>query len=610
MSTSAVLQRRLWRDRAFRGALAVAAVSSAAALLAVVAFLLAGALPLLDWRGPGLKQLGTRSLDARPRHLSVGRPTASTPLLDLLLARPGVPQCAEVGGRMGCYRSTVARPDLAANGTGAQIEFTLQRCAGCTIAAQDRAVAEVRPGQVAVLLSDKRSLLLADSAASLSLLRPHRDQLGQLQLQVEPSWTLPGAALIALHRIGDADRLLAIDADGALSLIDASQRRWHDLAELQVDTRNDALFAAEEQIFHWRQGELRHYRLSRLDTPPLLDLWQPLQVAGQSKPAALWQPHSDDGAGTPRLNLWPLLLGSLKAALLGLLFGAPLAVAAAMHSVQYRSGLWRDGIKSSFELMEAVPTVILGLIAGLWVAPWLDQHLGAALGAVLGWLLLMVLPGGDRHSELSDRNRAAHSLVRCALGLMLGGWLGSTLESQLPGGRLTAWMHSTWGWSYEPYNAVVVGLLVGLAIAPMIYSLSEEALRRAPAGLQEAALALGASRRDTLFGLLLPTALPGIIAACLLGFGRALGETLIVLLASNNAPIADLNPLSGLRSITTTLVLEAPTAVPGSVHYRVLLLATLLLMATTIGLNLLANRWRARMARRPPRLRLHVGRKQ
>lgn len=612
-TATGMLEQRLRRDRYFGWALAVAAIASAAALLAVVGFLLAGALPLLDWRGPAVERVAQWPMPTQPDQLLLSESLAPRSIgisavladgaLRALQSRPldELELCATLGGRRSCYWPNTEAGTI-------ELGMTSSACTDCEPSVANRASVSLPAWQTMVLLSDQRSLLVADAAGHLLLLQPFRDALGQLNLETVVRWDSIGAAVVALQRIGAADLLLALDAEGAVSLIDPSQQRWKKLDVGPLQLADDRIYLSDDRLLLWQSGQLSAYQFLRLDTPPLIDLWQPLRSPGQADARALWQPHSDDGAGTPRLNLLPLVLGSLKAALLGLLFGAPLAIAAAMHTVQYRSGLWRDGFKSSFELMEAVPTVILGLIAGLWVAPWLDQHLGMALGAAGGWLAVFLWPTADPRKEQNDRNRAVQTVLRCAFGLTAGGVLGAIAESQLPGGRLTTWMDLRLGWSYEPYNAVVVGLLVGLAIAPMIYSLAEEALRRAPAGLQEAALALGANRRDTLFGLLLPAALPGIIVATLMGFGRALGETLIVLLASNNAPIADLNPLSGLRSITATLVLEAPTAIPGSVHYRVLLLATLLLMATTIGLNLLATRWRARMARKPVTVRVGKGR--
>ena len=580
------LRRRLARDRYFGWALAGAAVTSAAALLVVVGFLFVGALPLLDLRGPALTRVDP------PVREPEDSPSTLRSALD---ASQPFPLCAASGALQGCFAQR-----------GAQLEFTLQRidCGDCQPDPRDRAQLPLDPWRAVALLRDQRSLLIAGTDGSLRWIKPYRDAQGQLTLDGSSQWALSERPVVALQPMGTAGLVLAIDEQGGLVLLDPSQQRSYSLPEPQIDLAHDRLRLDGSALLLEREGELQHYRFVRLDAPSLIALWRPLQVSGREGAESLWQPHSDDGDGTPRLNLIPLLLGSLKAALLGLLFGAPLAIGAAMHSVQYRSGVWQAGLKSSFEMMEAVPTVILGLVAGLWVAPWLDQNLGLALGAALGWLSVFALPGSDAHIEQGDRRRGSQSLLHCAGGLLIGGLIGSGLEQRLPGGRLTVWIEQTLGWHYEPYNGLVVGLLVGLAIAPMIYSLSEEALRRVPAGLQEAALALGGNRRDILFGLLLPAALPGIIAAVLLGFGRALGETLIVLLASNNAPIADLNPLSGLRSVTATLVLEAPTSVPGSVHYQVLLLATLLIMATTIGLNLLANRWRKRQTRRPPRLRM------
>ncbi|MBX3249938.1 MAG: phosphate ABC transporter permease subunit PstC [Myxococcales bacterium] len=134
-------------------------------------------------------------------------------------------------------------------------------------------------------------------------------------------------------------------------------------------------------------------------------------------------------------------------------------------------------------------------------------------------------------------------------------------------------------------NATVAALGLAFAVVPVVVTISEDALRAVPRDLVEASLALGARRWQTTLGVTLPAALPGIAAAIVLGFGRAVGETMIVLMASGNAPVLDASPLSSARTVTATIAAELGEVTPGDDHWRVLFLLGGLLFVVTVGLN-------------------------
>lgn len=146
-------------------------------------------------------------------------------------------------------------------------------------------------------------------------------------------------------------------------------------------------------------------------------------------------------------------------------------------------------------------------------------------------------------------------------------------------------------------NSIVAGIGLAFAIAPIVFTVSEDALRAVPQGLRVAADALGASRTQTVLRVVLPAAVPGIGAALVLGFGRAIGETMVVLLASGNAAL--LSPELGVsaRTITATIAQELGETVVGSAHYHVLFALGVMLFLVTLGLNLLGQ-WAIARARR------------
>jgi len=152
--------------------------------------------------------------------------------------------------------------------------------------------------------------------------------------------------------------------------------------------------------------------------------------------------------------------------------------------------------------------------------------------------------------------------------------------------------------TYVQRNSLVVGLAMGFAVVPIIYTIAEDALSAVPDHLRAASLGAGATPWQTAIRIVLPTALSGIFSALMIGLGRAVGETMIVLMAAGNTPILDLNVFNGFRTLAANIAFELPEAARNSSHYRMLFLAALLLFAMTLVLNTAAELVRQRFRKR------------
>lgn len=147
-------------------------------------------------------------------------------------------------------------------------------------------------------------------------------------------------------------------------------------------------------------------------------------------------------------------------------------------------------------------------------------------------------------------------------------------------------------------NALNAGIALSLAVIPTIFTVSEDALRAVPKSFREASLALGASRWQTAWFVTLPAAAAGISAACLLGLARAVGETMIVLMASGNAAMATSSVFDSVRTLSATIAAEMAEVVVGSPHYSTLFFLGGLLFVTTFIINVIAGLFVDRLRRR------------
>lgn len=162
---------------------------------------------------------------------------------------------------------------------------------------------------------------------------------------------------------------------------------------------------------------------------------------------------------------------------------------------------------------------------------------------------------------------------------------------------LASFLQDTFGLSSR-LNAIVAGLGLALAIVPVIFTVAEDALTAVPRSYREASLALGATPWETAWKVVLPAAAPGILAACVLGFGRAIGETMIVLMASGNAAIVSPSLTDSVRSMSATIAAEMGEVVVGSPHYSLLFFIGVELFLFTFVLNMLANVWTKKVLQR------------
>jgi phosphate transport system permease protein len=286
------------------------------------------------------------------------------------------------------------------------------------------------------------------------------------------------------------------------------------------------------------------------------------------------------------VRLGTLLAGTVKAAVCALLVALPLGFGAAIFTAQFAAPKFRSWFKPCLELLEAIPTVVLGLIAVATLSPWLKTNVATLL------VLIVAVP-----SLLFAAGMAFGAASRRRTG-WLALWLLPALLAVVAVIIATVGpLQTDWIVPASPWNAVLVGLALGLAAVPLVFSIAEDALMLIPATHVQAALALGATRWQALSSIVLPAARAGLIAAAVLGASRCLGETMIVLMASGNTPLAGPNPLEGLRTFSAELVLGLPEAVPPSGAYRALLLAALVLFALTFVLTLFAAHARTRLRR-------------
>jgi phosphate transport system permease protein len=176
--------------------------------------------------------------------------------------------------------------------------------------------------------------------------------------------------------------------------------------------------------------------------------------------------------------------------------------------------------------------------------------------------------------------------------------LGGVVEGLLLSGDYRGWLLRALGLTYDQRNSLVVGIAMGFAIIPIIFTIAEDSLSNIPQHLVAGSLALGATRWQTALRVVLPTASPGIFSAIMIGFGRAVGETMIVLMATGNTPVMNWSIFSGFRTLSANIAVELPEAPMGGTLFRVLFLAALLLFVMTFAVNTVAELVRLHLRRK------------
>jgi phosphate transport system permease protein len=236
------------------------------------------------------------------------------------------------------------------------------------------------------------------------------------------------------------------------------------------------------------------------------------------------------------------------------------------------------------------------------LAPTLEENLSGF------FMMFMLLPVGVMVFAYAWYNLPARMLEKIPEGweaailipvILLTGWfafaISVPLETALFGETLREWFKNEWGIGYDQRNSLVVGIAMGFAVIPTIFSIAEDAIFSVPKHLTVGSLALGATTWQTMTRVVLLTASPGIFSAVMIGLGRAVGETMIVLMATGNTPVMDISVFQGLRTLAANIAVEMPESQVDSSHYRVLFLAALVLFLFTFVFNTLAEIIRQRL---------------
>jgi len=317
---------------------------------------------------------------------------------------------------------------------------------------------------------------------------------------------------------------------------------------------------------------------------------------GYAEPEYVWQSTGGTDDFEAKFSLTPLIYGTLKGTFYALLLAIPVALLAALHVSEFMHPDLKAYIKPVVEVMAALPSVVLGFLAGLWLAPIIERVVPGLflmpwvqavfiLGALLLWRPLGV--------ALRARFRMGSEVMLLMPVVIVAGWvsflLGGVMESALLGGNYRGWLLSALGLTYDQRNSLVVGVAMGFAVIPIIFTIAEDSLANVPQHLRAGSLALGATRWQTALRIVLPTASPGIFSAVMIGFGRAVGETMIVLMATGNTPIMDWSIFNGFRALSANIAVELPEAPEQGTLFRVLFLAAFLLFCLTFVINTLAE---------------------
>lgn len=466
-------------------------------------------------------------------------------------------------------------------------------------------VAEGAKITVSTFLNGDSSLLIGDSTGLVSQWTMVRDELKRPAMQKLRSFKVSEKAIAAINPEPRRKGFAAIDADGMMGVYHTTSER--ELLKEQVtkalptaaalSPRANWLLveASDNNIYVWTIDN-KHPEVS------IKSLWQEVWYEGYPKPDYIWQSSASNSDFEPKYSLTPLVFGTLKAAFYAMLIAVPLSLMGAIYSAYFMTPMMRLYVKPTIELMGALPTVILGFLAGLWLAPALEEHLAGF------FLMFMLLPVGVIAFAFAWHNLPKRILEQIPEGwegailipvILLTGWfafaISVPLETALLGEPLRDWFKNEWGIGYDQRNSLVVGIAMGFAVIPTIFSIAEDAIFSVPKHLTVGSLALGATTWQTMMRVVLLTASPGIFSAVMIGLGRAVGETMIVLMATGNTPVMDMSVFQGLRTLAANIAVEMPESQVDSSHYRVLFLAALVLFIFTFVFNTLAEIIRQRL---------------
>ena len=347
-----------------------------------------------------------------------------------------------------------------------------------------------------------------------------------------------------------------------------------------------------------------------IDDPHPDSGWKALfgKVWYEGAPGPKWEWQSTGGSDDfePKYSLVPLIFGTLKGTLYAMLFAVPIALLAALYTSQFLDPRFRSAVKPTMEIMASLPSVVLGFLAAIYIAPLIERQVPSLLLVAAGVPVVAAFSGFLwSHLPIQIRKFIHPGWEWIVfLPLLLASatilwWLGPAFEAiafvvtDPATGQKTADFRAWWpaitGTGYDQRNSLVVGFMMGFAVIPIIFTITEDALSNVPKPLITASMACGASRWQTALRVVMPTASAGIFSALMIGLGRAVGETMIVVMATGNTPIMEWNIFSGMRTLSANIAVELPEAPHHGTLYRTLFLGAMVLFLLTFAINTVAE---------------------
>lgn len=543
------------------------------------------------------------------------------------------------------------------------------------------------------MLSGRTTLLVGDSTGRVQALFPVNPPKGsdsnKTILMRGHEWKLGDSPITQLTATARNRSILTVDEAGSSHLLYATNERvlaklpqaaGEKFTSVAISPQQNRLLSVSNQGRRVWDYSAPHADVS------WSGLFRPVWYEGADRPIYSWDDHGTE----PRFSLIPLIFGTLKATFYSMLFGAPLALLAALFTSEFLHPNLRARIKPVIELMASLPSVVLGYVAGMMFAPVLSDILPEAISAMFlvpfsiltcaylwqmlpqrltlqagGWRLLAigisVLPGlwlakvlgpgieqflfgksikGWLTEDLSDMTNRSSAwggwvLLFLPLILLLVFWfVGRIFDDELrtrtrgmsrnraalwdwgkfvllilisfAATAMLAWLlqlgadprSAESGERYSRSNSLLVGIAMGFAIIPLIYTIADDALSTVPNHLRSASLGAGATPWQTAIRIVIPTAVSGLFSAVMIGLGRAVGETMIVLMTVGNTPIMEFNIFNGFLTLSASIARGLTEAPVGSSQYRVLFLAALTLFLLTFIINTIAESVRQRFRKR------------
>jgi phosphate transport system permease protein len=454
------------------------------------------------------------------------------------------------------------------------------------------------------------TLIVGDGKGSVSAWFRVRLKEDDPDPQFVKAHTYPGQG-VAIRALGSSTRdksFVTAGEDGSLVLRHMTSERSV-ISFPPTGSRVDTVLITPKMdgiVAEQADGRLARYDVS---SPHPEITWKALfgkvWYEGYSKPEYTWQSTGGTDDFETKFSLVPLVFGTIKGTLYALIFAIPLAIMGALYTSQFMHPTIKAKVKPTVEIMAALPSVVVGFIAGLWLASRVERQIVPVL------LMLVLLPFfgtlgvffWDRlprkfREGLKPGMEIALIIPLLLVGAFVALGIGPVVESGLFSGDFRTWLQNSLHLVYDQRNCLVVGLAMGFAVIPIIFTIAEDSFSSVPQHLTAASLALGASRWQTAIKVVLPTASPGIFSAVMIGFGRAVGETMIVLMATGNTPVLDWSIFNGMRTLSANVAVEIPEAPYGGTLYRTLFLASLVLFMMTFFVNTLAEVVRQRLRER------------